>query len=473
MATDGGEKDDDPRPPAETAPEGETSSLDQIATWAVDTQGFVREFGDFYQRWSHQPPNSPTQRKTFEKALGGLVNNAGDLATRLRDIGSGLPLPGDTRHREGGDRAATDAYEQLIRSGFVDAWLAMSRLLERQLAEAQEPNTAAEWRKYFRRLDVVWRGAQELGRVVRAVQGLLEELQLVRYQPQGLSGTATGDNWELTPLEDLNLTCGELVEFLVAEDILRDNGRPPMSSQDIATSRGAGGGIERLQPLLERLERYLDVVDRLIDRLNDSSFLRIEDSVGEDAVRVRQMLRQLLECARHRYAIADHILHAVLQMADPIYVSPREALRHAWEARDVLRDLETRNRRFGRAVGQAERRVAAGPSAGMEPRPWNALDEVERAIVRHLREHPSCTRKELGSVMLRFSPSTVWRRLAYLESDGVVESGPATPAAKHTRGRRARKSSTGPGKTTKGGSEPFVFRLTVIGERLYAVAFGT
>lgn len=263
--------------------------------------------------------------------------------------------------------------------------------------------------------------------------------------------------------------CGEVVEFLAAEGIAREDGGPPIPSHHLLKSHGTAGGsgIERVQPVTEKLERYLDVVDRLIETLRESYFLRVEGDADYAVSQLRLELRRLLACAQHRYEIANNVLHAVLQMADPIFVAPREALVHATNVRDILRDMALQDRAFGRAVIRAEQAAALRPT---RPRSWDNLDQVEQAIVSHLRLHPKSTRQTIQAAIPRFSPATVWRRLRGLRDEGVVESdrGSRTYGGRGD-GKRVRRSSTrGTTRAGKnaGGSAPFVFRLSRAGEGL-------
>lgn len=468
MTTDGGAHDGDRSPSDATDGHQGASSLDQLAAWSLDTQAFVRKLGGLYERWSARPPNSPAQRQTFERTLRDLVVDAESLEARLGGIGNGLP---DFRRGDAGsgdDRVAGEVYAQLVTTRFLDAWRLMIRLLERQVAEIQEPKTAAEWRTYFRRFDDIWKGAQDLGKAARAVQVMLEE--------SGLAVVSSSEGFEFTTqpdyprvlLAEISSTCGDLVAFLVSEEILREDDEPPTPSKDIVAMRGTGGGsgTERVRPLTERLERYLDLVDRLIAPLTDSSFLRLEGDAERIVAQLRSKLRRLLADATFRYETANNVLHAVLQMADPLFVAPGEALGHAAEVRDVLRDLALQNRAFGRAVDCVER-AAASRLRGT--RTWEDLDEVEKAIVSHLRLHRGSTREEVCAVMPRVSPGTVWRRLGGLQRDGLVDSGRGV----RTEGKHAEGGVTlplampaKPAYKRSGGSAPLIYRLTELGERL-------
>lgn len=450
------------------------SSLDQLAAWSIDTQAFVRKLGDIYRRWSARPPNSPGQRRTFERALRGLVGDAEGLETRLGSIGNGLP---DYRHGHGNsddDRVAGEVYGQLVAARFLDAWRLMTRLLERQVVEIQEPKTAAEWRTYFRRFDDIWKGAQDLGKAARAVQVMLEESGLATVSSSESFEVTTQPDYPQSLLKEIGSTCGELVAFLVAEEILRGDGGPPIPSKDIIARHGTGGGIgiERVRPLTERLEGYLDLVDRLIASLTESSFLRIGGDAERTVARLRSELRRLLMDATFRYETANNVLHAVLQMVDLVFVAPREALGHAGEARDVLRDLALQDRAFGRAVDRVEREAVLRLRGS---RTWSDLDEVERAIIIYLRRHPDSTREDVGSGMPRVSPATVWRRLKGLRLEGLVESHPRVPTdGGRGEGRVTRPPARRGGAADKGagGSAPFIFRLTELGEGLGPPATG-
>jgi hypothetical protein len=269
-------------------------------------------------------------------------------------------------------------------------------------------------------------------------------------------------------LAEISSTCGDLVAFLVAEEILREDGEPPTPSKDIVAMHGTGGGsgIERVQPLRERLERYLDLVDRLIAPLTESYFLRLEGDAERIVAQVRSKLRRLLADATFRYDTANNVLHAVLQMADPLFVAPREALGHATEVRDVLRDLALQDSAFGRAIDRVER-AAASRLRGT--RTWEDLDAVEKAIVSHLRLHPGSTRDEVWAGIRHVSPGTVWRRLGGLQRDGLVDSGRGV----RTEGKHAEGGVTlplampaKPADKRSGGSAPLIYRLTELGERL-------
>lgn len=450
------------------------SSLDQLAAWSIDTQALVRKLGDIYRRWSAIPPNSPGQRKTFERTLRGLVGDAESLEARLGGIGNDLPdfHRGDVGSDD--DRVARDVYGQLVTTRFLDAWRLMIRLLERQVAEIQEPKTAAEWRTYFRRFDDIWKGAQDLGKAARAVQVMLEESGLAVVSPSKSFEFTTQPDYPRVLLAEISSICGDLVAFLVAEEILREGGEPPTPSKDIVAMHGTGGGggIERVRPLREKLERYLDLVDRLIAPLTESSFLRVEGDAERIVARLRSELRRLLADATFRYETANNVLHAVLQMVDPVFVAPREALGHAAVLRDVLRDLALQDRAFGRAVDHVER-AAASRLRGT--RTWEDLDKVEKAIVSHLRLHPGSTREEVWAGIPRVSPGTIWRRLKGLQRDDLVEfSRGVRTAGKHGEGGVTLPPAM-PAKTTgkrSGGSAPLIYRLTELGERLGPAATG-
>lgn len=469
MATDGGEQAGDPQTPAETARDRGDSSLDRLAAWSIDTQAFVRKFGGIYQRWRARAPNSPTQRRTFEQALQGLIDGAGSLEGRLRDIGIGLPdlSPGDGR--DGDDQAAAKVYGQLVTTGFPHAWSLMSSSLVHQVLEAQEPNTAAEWRAYFRKFDAVWKGARELGKAASAAQGMLEELTLSPGSRQGVRQETIQLDPQQMLLKEISSKCGELVASLIKEGILHENGQPPATSHDIVKSHGTAGGsgTERLRPLIERLDRYIDALDHLIGTLDDSAFLRVEGDAEEVVSRLRAELRLLLACARYRFEIANKVLHAALQMADLVFVAPREALGHAIDAERVLRDLEIRDRVFSRAVNRAGSAAAPRP---ISPRSWGELDPVEQAIISHLRHHPESTRRVIAAAMPRFSPATVWRRLEELRKEGAVERDRDRRAHGGRRGvkRPTRSSTAGASRAGKdaGGSAPFIYRLSTLGEGL-------
>lgn len=458
MASDGGEQAGDPQTPAETASGDGASSLDRLAAWSIDTQAFVRKFGGIYRRWRARPPNSPTQRRTFEQALRGLIDGADSLEGRLRDIGIGLPDLGPGGGRDGDDQAAAEVYGQLVTTGFLDAWSLMSRSLVHQVLEVQEPNTAAEWRAHFRTFDAVWKGARELGKAASAAQGLLEELTLSPGSHQRvLQETIQLDPQQML-LKEISSICGELVALLIKEEILREDGQEPTTSNDIVKSHGTAGGsgTERVRPLTERLERYIDVLERLIVALDDSAFLRVEGDAEEAVARLRAELRRLLACAQYRFEIANNVLHASLQMADLIFVAPREALGHAIDAERAVKDLEIRDGRFGRAINRAGRAVAPRP---ISPRSWGGLDQVEQAIISHLRHQPESTRQGIEAAIPRFSPATVWRRLKDLQEEGIVERDSDRRAHGGRRGvRRAGKDA--------GGSAPFIFRLSTLGEGL-------
>ena len=450
------------------------SSLDQLAAWSIDTQAFVRKLGDIYRRWSVRPPNSPGQRRTFERTLRDLVGDAESLEARLGSIGNGLP---DYRHNHGNsddDRVAGEVYEQLVATRFLDAWRLMTRLLERQVVEIQEPKTAAEWRTYFRRFDNVWKAAQDLGKAARAVQVMLEESGLATLSSSESFEVTTQTDYQKMLLGEISSTCGDLVAFLVAEKILRENGGPPTPSKDIVAKHGTGGGsgIERVRPLTERLEGYLDLVDRLIASLTESTFLRGDGDAERIVLRLRSELRRLLVDATFRYETANNVLHAVLQMVDPVFVAPREALGHAGEARDVLRDLALQDRAFGRAVDRLERAAVLQLQGA---RTWSNLDEVERAIISYLRRYPDSTREDVGSGMPRVSPATVWRRLKRLRLEGLVESLPRVPTDGDRGEGRVTRPPAGTGGIAdkgRGGSAPFRFRLTELGEGLGPTATG-
>ena len=397
-----------------------------------------------------------------------LVGDAESLEARLGGIGNDLPdfRRGDTG--SDGDRVAREVYGQLVTTRFLDAWRLMIRLLERQVAEIQEPKTAAEWRTYFRRFDDIWKGAQDLGKAARAVQVMLEESGLAMVSSSEGFEFTTQPDYPRVLLAEISSTCGDLVAFLVAEEILREDGEPPTPSKDIVAMHGTGGGsgIERVQPLRERLERYLDLVDRLIAPLTESYFLRLEGDAERIVAQVRSKLRRLLADATFRYDTANNVLHAVLQMADPLFVAPREALGHATEVRDVLRDLALQDSAFGRAIDRVER-AAASRLRGT--RTWEDLDAVEKAIVSHLRLHPGSTRDEVWAGIRHVSPGTVWRRLGGLQRDGLVDSGRGV----RTEGKHAEGGVTlplampaKPADKRSGGSAPLIYRLTELGERL-------
>lgn len=474
MTTDGSARDGDPSPRDASGGRQGASSLDGLAAWSIDTQAFVRKLGGIYRRWSARPPNSPAQRRTFERALRELVGDAESLEARLGGIGNALP---DFRRGDGGsgdDRVAGEVYAQLVTTRFLDAWRKMTRLLERQVVEIQEPKTAAEWRTYFRRFDDIWKGAQDLGKAARAVQVKLEESGLATASSSEDVAFTTQPDDPRTLLEEISSTCGELVAFLVAEEILRENGEPPVPSKKLIAMRGTGGGsgIERVRPLIERLERYLDLVDRLIASLAESSFLRVEGDAERIVARLRSDLRRLLTDATFRYETANNVLHAVLQMVDPVFVAPREALGHAAEVRDVLRDLALQDRAFGRAVDRVERAAASSVRVS---RTWSDLDKVEKAIISHLRRHPGCTREGVEVDMPQVSPGTVWRRLTRLQREGLVESHrDGRTRGKHGGDQAARSPAEGVAGADKGagGSVPFVFRLTALGEGLGPDAAG-
>lgn len=474
MTTDGSARDGDPSPRDASGGRQGASSLDELAAWSIDTQAFVRKLGGTYRRWSARPPNSPAQRRTFERALRELVGDAESLEARLGGIGNALP---DFRRGDGGsgdDRVAGEVYAQLVTTRFLDAWRQMTRLLERQVVEIQEPKTAAEWRTYFRRFDDIWKGAQDLGKAARAVQVKLEESGLATASSSEDVAFTTQPDDPRTLLKEISSTCGELVAFLVAEEILRENGEPPIPSKNLIAMRGTGGGSgnERVRPLIERLERYLDLVDRLIASLAESSFLRVEGDAEQIVARLRSDLRRLLADATFRYETANNVLHAVLQMVDPVFVAPREALGHAAVLRDVLRDLALQDRAFGRAVDRVER-VAASRLRGT--RTWEDLDEVEKAIVSHLRLHPGSTREEVQAGIPRVSPGTVWRRLKGLQHDDLVDVSRGVRTAGKHGGNGVTPPPAMPAKTAgkrSGGSAPLIYRLTELGERLGPAATG-
>lgn len=474
MRTSDGAHDGELSPRDTTEGRRGAPSLDQLAAWSIDTQAFVRKLGGTYRRWSACPPNSPVERQKFERTLRELVGAAESLEARLGGIGNRLP---DFRRGDGGsddDRVAGEVYAQLVTTRFLDAWRLMIRLLEQQIVEIQEPKTAAESRTYFRRFDRIWKGAQDLGKAARAVQVMLEESGLAKVSSSESFGVTRQPDYPRIMLEEISRTCGELVAFLVAEKVLQENGGPPTPSKDIFAMHrtGGGSGAERVQPLLEKLERYLDLVDRLIALLTQSSFLQIEGDAERTVARLRSEMRRLLADATFRYETANNILHAVLQMADLVFVAPREAWVHAAQARDVLRDLALQDRAFGRAVDRVEREALLRLRGS---RTWSDLDEVERAIISYLRRHPDSTRADVGRGMPRVSPATVWRRLKGLRLVGLVESHPGVPAD----GERGKVRVTRPPARTGGiankglgGSAPFFFRLTELGEGLSPTATG-
>jgi len=393
MKIEGGNHAGDLLPPDEPVGELGDSSLDRLAVWSIETEDFVGQLGKTYRRWSTRPPNSPRQRRAFEKQLKNLVDDAKSLEGDLRVIGNGLPDGSRGRALDDSDHTAVKVFEQLFKSRFLDAWRLMSRRLEEQVANIQEPKTAAEWRGFFRRFDKVWKSAQDLGKAASAARLMLDELQL----DPGLHSAGTAELWQddrRMSLQEISSICGELVEFLVEEEVLRDDGRPPISSKDVVESRGLRGrsGAERLNPLVEKLEGYIDLVDRLISELNDLSFLRARSCDTPVVEELRSRLCHMLECAQSRHKIANNVLAAALEVADPFFVPPGEALRDAQDAKNALQDLALQERQFGKAI---ERAAKAVTSQLKVPRAWNDLDALERAIINHLHLRPDSKRKEV------------------------------------------------------------------------------
>lgn len=465
MKIEGGNHAGDLPPPDEAIGTRSNSSLDQLAAWSIGTNAFVHRLDKTYKRWSRRPPNSPRQRKVFTKQLTGLVDDAQNLEGELRTIGNGLPDASKSRRLDKDDLAAVEVHKQLVASRFLDVWRRMVRGLEDQVADIQEPKTPAQWRAFFRHFNKVWKGAQDLGKAARAARSLLEELQLVPVlHSAGNSGLLRDDHAML--LKEISDTCGELVDFLVNEEILLDDDRPPTSSEEIVQSRGPRGGSaqERLKSSVAKLERYVDLVDRLILALSDPDFLRGKGDGEQAEAQLRPALHHVLECARSRYEIANEVFTAALQLYDPMFVAPGEALGHAREVRDVLQDLALQQQQFGKAIDRAAGSLTSRVKTALA---WNDLDQVEQAIVRHLRLHPDSTRAEVSAAFSSHSPSTVWRRLRRLKEEGIIESARGERAASEVVDPAAMvRAKLEPKKAGKpaGGSAPSLFRLSPVGE---------